>query len=94
MKRKISAAILGALLVVLFVACGSSGFKVVGGIDACTTDADCVPASCCHAAECISASKPKSACFVDCSTSCNPGTIDCGGGCLCQDGLCAARVLE
>jgi hypothetical protein len=59
--------------------------------DACQSDADCVPATCCHAAACMGKERAKP-CDVMCTQVCQPGTIDCGGGCLCHDGLCAARL--
>lgn len=59
--------------------------------DACQSDADCAPAACCHAAACMSVDKVKP-CNVMCTQVCMPGTIDCGGGCLCHAGRCAARL--
>ena len=61
--------------------------------DACQSDADCVPAGCCHAAACMSREKA-TPCNVMCTQVCQPGTIDCGGGCLCHDGHCAARLMS
>lgn len=64
--------------------------ELVMSQDACKSDADCVPASCCHPSACMSASKAKP-CNMMCTQSCEPGTLDCGGSCLCHDGRCAAR---
>jgi hypothetical protein len=58
--------------------------------DACHSDADCIPATCCHAAACMSVEKAKP-CTLMCTQVCMPGTIDCGGACLCHRGHCAAR---
>ena len=65
--------------------------ELVMSQDACKSDADCVPASCCHASACMSASKAK-LCNMMCTQSCEPGTLDCGGSCLCRDGRCAAKL--
>ena len=59
--------------------------------DTCLSDADCVPAACCHAAACIGREKAKP-CTLMCTQVCQPGTIDCGGACLCHHGRCAARL--
>lgn len=63
-----------------------------GGQDVCKTDADCVPAACCHSAACVTKDKAPACSGILCSQICQPGTIDCGGGCLCQDGRCGARL--
>jgi hypothetical protein len=60
--------------------------------DACKSDADCIPAACCHAAACTARDKAPSCAGLMCSQVCQPGTIDCGGGCLCHAGHCAARL--
>jgi hypothetical protein len=61
--------------------------------DACQSDADCAPAACCHASACMSKDKVKP-CNMMCTQVCQPGTIDCGGGCLCHQGHCAAKVMS
>ena len=33
-------------------------------------------------------------CDVLCTQVCQPGTIDCGGGCLCHHGRCAAKLMS
>lgn len=67
---------------------------LVIGDDACTTDADCVPADCCHAAACVAAANAPSCGDAMCTMDCRFGTIDCGGGCLCHEGRCAARLMR
>ncbi|MEJ7727852.1 MAG: hypothetical protein WKG00_01415 [Polyangiaceae bacterium] len=68
------------------------GEKLVVSGDACKTDTDCSPSGCCHATACGGKSKAPDCKAVQCSMECRGGTIDCGGGCLCQDGHCAARL--
>jgi len=68
--------------------------SLVVGEDACETDADCVPAGCCHAAACVAEANAPSCGDVMCSTDCQFGTLDCGGACLCHEGRCAARLSE
>lgn len=71
-----------------------SGGGLVIGEDACSSDADCVPAECCHAAACVGRESAPSCGDAVCTTECRYGTIDCGGGCLCHEGRCAARLSE
>jgi hypothetical protein len=55
---------------------------------ACTTDADCVTAQCCHPTSCTS-QLAKQPCNVMCTMSCE-GPIDCGAGsCGCVNGKCS-----
>ncbi len=60
--------------------------------DVCQSDDDCVPAACCHASACVSKDKATPCNGVLCTQECQPGTMDCGGGCLCHEGHCAARL--
>lgn len=66
--------------------------ELVIGEDACETDADCVPAGCCHAAACVAASNGPDCTDTMCTADCQYGTLDCGGACLCHEGRCAARL--
>ncbi len=68
--------------------------RLAVGEDACASDADCVPAECCHAAACVARERGPSCGDAMCSAECRYGTIDCGGGCLCHEGRCAARLSE
>ncbi|MEM9190559.1 MAG: hypothetical protein AAGF12_15345 [Myxococcota bacterium] len=70
------------------------GDNLVVGEDACESDSDCVPAACCHAAACVAAANAPSCDDMMCTQECRAGTIDCGGGCLCHEGRCAARLME
>jgi hypothetical protein len=57
---------------------------------ACTTDADCVPAQCCHPSSCTAVAF-KTPCNLMCTASCE-GPIDCGAGsCGCVQGNCSVR---
>jgi len=62
------------------------------GSDTCTTDADCVPATCCHATACVAQANAPSCGDAMCTLDCRSGTVDCGGGCLCHEGHCAAHL--
>ena len=64
------------------------------GEDACQSDADCVKASCCHAAACVHRDNAPDCSETMCTADCQFGTTDCGGGCLCHEGRCAARLSE
>jgi Regulator of chromosome condensation (RCC1) repeat len=59
----------------------------------CSSDADCVPATCCHAAACVPLVQAPS-CGGACDGGCNPFTMDCGQGyCACQNGQCTAVIF-
>jgi hypothetical protein len=58
----------------------------------CKTDADCVPAQCCHATACVSKEGAPDCSKTMCTKECRGGTMDCGGGCHCQQGKCAAKL--
>jgi hypothetical protein len=64
---------------------------IVVGTDRCETDADCVPDGC-HATSCVAAAEMAPGELV-CTAELRYGTTD-GGGCLCQAGLCAARLTN
>lgn len=70
------------------------GDDLVVGSDACESDADCVPAECCHPSACVAAINSPVCDQMMCTQDCRYGTLDCGGGCLCHEGLCAARLSE
>lgn len=67
---------------------------LVVSADTCQSDADCVPAGCCHAAACVARSNAPSCGDTMCTQECRFGTLDCGGACLCHEGHCAARLSE
>jgi hypothetical protein len=70
----------------------ASGDSVSDGGAECRTDEDCVPAGCCHATACVAAARRPVCEGVMCTMDCRPGTLDCGGSCLCQSGRCAAQL--
>jgi len=54
----------------------------------CTTDADCVPAQCCHPTSCVNQASI-TVCNLMCTASCE-GPLDCGAGsCGCRNGRCS-----
>ena len=62
----------------------------------CLSDADCVPATCCHSSWCL----PKQSAPVcegdapGCQNEPYPGSLDGGGGCLCVEGRCGALLND
>jgi hypothetical protein len=61
----------------------------------CVSDADCVPAECCHADACIHKTVAPNCTGISCTEECMPGTLDCGqGSCLCQEGKCVAKIAK
>lgn len=67
--------------------------KIVQGDAPCEVDADCVPDACCHPAACVGVGDGPACGDTMCTMDCQAGTMDCGGGCLCQEGRCAARIV-
>ncbi len=54
----------------------------------CTSDADCVPAQCCHPTSCVHQASI-TVCNLFCTASCE-GPLDCGAGsCGCVNGRCS-----
>ncbi|AUX28988.1 MULTISPECIES: hypothetical protein [Sorangium] len=69
--------------------------SIAVGSDPCQSDADCVPVCGCHPAACVAkATAPACEEGRICTQECRPGTMDCGGGCLCHEGRCAARLVN
>jgi len=89
-----------ALLFCPFVAEASSGSDAavdtdVAPIGRCHTDADCVPASCCHPTSCVPRHQGPRCGGIFCTLECRPGTMDCGQGhCACQWGRCVAVISD
>lgn len=71
---------------------GGGEFKVVAGTVPCSADSDCVPDACCHPTQCVAAAQAKDCSATSCTMDCKAETMTCGGGCLCQDGVCAAKL--
>ncbi len=60
----------------------------------CETDADCVPAQCCHPMSCIAQGQAPNCNGVMCTMVCQPGTMDCGQGrCICIGGRCGVTSV-
>ena len=56
----------------------------------CRSDADCVPAQCCHPTSCVVASEAPKCEGAMCTRDCRGGSFECGAGaCACQAGVCA-----
>jgi hypothetical protein len=72
---------------------GGRGARIVPGTDACHVDEDCAPAACCHATACVARTSAPACDGAMCTQNCAAGSIDCGGGCLCHEGRCAARII-
>lgn len=69
------------------------GEIVVDPAESCVTDADCVPAQCCHATSCTNKEFAPDCTGVACTLECRIGTLDCGGDCYCMNNRCAARLI-
>lgn len=61
----------------------------------CSTDEECVPASCCHAASCVAKEQAPQCSGVYCTQVCLPETLDCGQArCACVEKRCRAVKNE
>ncbi len=59
----------------------------------CESDADCVPAECCHPSACVNKEFAPDCSNVYCTMECRPGTMDCGQGyCACVNHTCQAII--
>src|SRR5574342_37522 len=67
-------------------------FAPCPGEGGCSVDSDCVPDQCCHASGCVPVGQAPKCDGVACTMNCAPGTMDCGGGCGCQNGKCVAHL--
>ena len=60
----------------------------------CTTNADCVPAQCCHPNSCVSQTAKPVCTDIMCTMSCE-GSLDCGAGsCGCTNGRCSVIQVQ
>jgi hypothetical protein len=60
-----------------------------GDNQTCTTDADCMPAQCCHPTTCVNQQEAIHVCNLLCTATCE-GPLDCGAGsCGCVNGRCS-----
>lgn len=60
--------------------------------ECCARDSDCVKDSCCHAKTCTSKQNAPVCEGVICTMNCEPGTLDCGGSCICENNQCKAQI--
>src|SRR3989344_741492 len=52
----------------------------IGTNGSCSSNNDCIPASCCHATTCTNKEKAPICDRILCTQQCVPGTLDCGQG--------------
>ena len=64
-------------------------------LGSCTSDSDCVPASCCHPSSCIAKEQAPQCKGIMCSQVCEPGTLDCmQGSCICENNQCKTTIEQ
>jgi len=67
----------------------------VDAINQCQTDADCVPATCCHPTDAVNKAYDPDCSGIACTENCEPNTIDCGQGYIaCVDNTCTAVIVQ
>jgi hypothetical protein len=64
--------------------------RFVPGSGSCRRDADCVPASCCHAQTCVHRRLAPACQGVGCPEHCPTDSVQCRGSCACIEGRCGA----
>lgn len=93
----VSLACLVGFALVTLAGCGAvSGSplnKAAGAAISCKTDAECVPATCCHSNSCVHVSLKPDCDATPCTRICEPMTLDCGGSCACVEGKCQPGKL-
>lgn len=82
--------VFGVVLVLLFLTGCVELFEEEG----CKADEDCVPATCCHADSCVNVENKPDCTGIMCTMECAPGTLDCGGKCVCEGNVCTAQLAE
>lgn len=82
------------VLVLLFLTgCVTNLFEVPGE-KYCETDADCVPAACCHPDSCINIENAPDCSGIICTMACI-SVLDCNQGkCVCKDNICSVKIIE
>lgn len=61
----------------------------------CTSDKDCVPATCCHPKDALNVKYGPDCSEMMCTLECFPGTLDCGQGEVkCISGECKVKLIE
>jgi hypothetical protein len=61
----------------------------------CSTNADCVPATCYHASQCVPKLSAPNCTGILGTQECVPNTLDCGqGSCACEKGICKANISK
>lgn len=61
----------------------------------CSTDADCVPAACCHATDVVNRAYAPDCSQQFCTAVCQPGTLDCSQGEIkCLKHTCMAVMMS
>lgn len=61
----------------------------------CTSDLDCVAATCCHATDSVNINSRPDCQGVLCTASCEPNTMDCGQAkAKCIENICSVVKVE
>ncbi|MBD3310451.1 hypothetical protein GF351_04485 [Candidatus Woesearchaeota archaeon] len=85
---------LSVLLVCCLTAAGCKQKDSSAAGAECTSDSDCVPDACCHATGCVPREQAPDCTDIMCTMECKPGTLDCGGTCICEQGACTPIYVD
>ncbi len=85
--------ILVLLLTLLLITTACTPATTLSPETACTTDADCVPAQCCHPTSAVNKDFAPDCAGALCTLNCEPNTLDCGQGQIkCLENKCTAVI--
>ncbi len=85
----ISFIVLVIIILFLFQKSSSNVPSKISQEDVCSSDAECVPSSCCHPTSCVTKNKAPICTGIRCTQVCSPGSLDCGqGSCGCLNKKC------
>lgn len=92
-KMKKLLIVLISLSLLLLSSCNST--MIIPDEKQCTSDDQCVAATCCHASEAVNSANAPNCQGILCTAVCEPGTLDCGQGELkCLNGGCTVVLFE
>ena len=81
-KKSCKLVFLVSLIYFLLISCTLKNpeASVVPSEKQCVSDADCVPAQCCHSTDTVNKDFAPDCSKTFCTMECAPGTLDCGQG--------------
>ncbi len=86
---------IGLLLTMLMVVVACTSTKVIPENKLCSTNTDCIPATCCHPNDTVNKQFTPDCSSTMCTMECAPNTLDCDQGEVkCVEGECKAVMKD